>query len=45
MPDVLSKEPGFSPDSVALLEKRGCIVKRVNAQGEAVPAVRFVNVP
>ena len=35
MPDVLSVEPGFSPDTVALLEKRGYTVKRVNAQGEA----------
>ena len=40
LPDVLSMEPGFSPDTVALLEKRGYIVKRVNAQGEAA-AIRW----
>jgi gamma-glutamyltranspeptidase/glutathione hydrolase len=34
MPDVLSMEPGFSPDTVGLLEKRGYTVKRANAQGE-----------
>src|ERR1017187_7888154 len=42
MPDVLSLEPGFSPDTVALLEKRGYVVKRVNAQGEAA-AIRWNN--
>ena len=42
MPDVLSLEPGYSPDTVALLEKRGYKVKRVNAQGE-VAAIRFSN--
>ena len=34
LPDELRMEPGFSPDTVALLEKRGYTVKRVNAQGE-----------
>jgi gamma-glutamyltranspeptidase/glutathione hydrolase len=42
MPDVLSMEPGFSPDTVALLEKRGYVVRRVNAQGEAA-AIRWNN--
>jgi gamma-glutamyltranspeptidase/glutathione hydrolase len=42
MPDVLSMEPGFSPDTVALLEKRGYTVRRVNAQGEAA-AIRWNN--
>ena len=34
MPDELRMEPGYSPDTVALLEKRGYRVKRVSAQGE-----------
>ena len=34
LPDELRMEPGYSPDTVALLEKRGYTVKRVNAQGE-----------
>ena len=34
LPDELRAEPGYSPDTVALLEKRGYIVKRVNTQGE-----------
>jgi len=42
MPDTLSMEPGYSPDTVALLEKRGYTVRRVNAQGE-VAAIRFNN--
>ena len=42
MPDVLNMEPGYSPDTVALLEKRGYTVKRVGAQGE-VAAIRFNN--
>jgi gamma-glutamyltranspeptidase / glutathione hydrolase len=42
MPDTLSMEPGYSPDTVALLEKRGYTVRRVNAQGE-VAAIRFDN--
>jgi gamma-glutamyltranspeptidase/glutathione hydrolase len=33
MPDELRVEPGISPDTVALLEKRGYVVTRVNAQG------------
>jgi len=41
-PDELRMEPGYSPDTVALLEKRGYAVKRVNAQGE-VAAIRFNN--
>jgi gamma-glutamyltranspeptidase/glutathione hydrolase len=40
MPDVLSMEPGYSPDTVALLEKRGYTVKRVNSQGECA-AIAF----
>jgi gamma-glutamyltranspeptidase/glutathione hydrolase len=40
MPDVLRVEPGISPDTVALLEKRGYTVTRVNAQGEAA-AIRW----
>ena len=35
LPDELRVEAGFSPDTVALLEKRGYTVKRVAAQGEA----------
>jgi gamma-glutamyltranspeptidase / glutathione hydrolase len=42
MPDELSLEPGFSPDTVALLEKRGHTVRRGGAQGE-VAAIRFEN--
>ncbi len=42
MPDVLRAEPGISPDTVALLEKRGYTVTRVNAQGEAA-AIRWNN--
>jgi gamma-glutamyltranspeptidase/glutathione hydrolase len=42
LPDELRVEPGFSPDTVALLEKRGYTVKRVNAQGEAA-AIRWNN--
>ena len=34
LPDELRMESGYSPDTVALLEKRGYTVKRVNAQGE-----------
>ncbi len=40
LPDVLNMEAGYSPDTVALLEKRGYTVKRVGAQGE-VAAIRF----
>jgi len=42
MPDVLRVEPGISPDTVALLEKRGYTVTRINAQGEAA-AIRWNN--
>jgi len=34
LPDQLGMEPGYSPDTVALLEKRGYTIRRVNAQGE-----------
>ncbi len=40
MPDELRMEPGYSPDTIALLEKRGYTVKRENSQGE-VAAIRF----
>ena len=42
LPDELRVEPGISPDTVALLEKRGYTVKRVNAQGECA-AIRLNN--
>jgi gamma-glutamyltranspeptidase/glutathione hydrolase len=42
MPDELRVEPGYSPDTIALLEKRGYTVKRVSAQGE-VAAIGFDN--
>jgi gamma-glutamyltranspeptidase/glutathione hydrolase len=42
LPDELRMEPGYSPDTVALLEKRGYTVKRVNAQGE-VAAIHWGN--
>jgi gamma-glutamyltranspeptidase/glutathione hydrolase len=35
LPDELRMEPGYSPDTVALLQQRGYTVRRVNAQGEA----------
>jgi gamma-glutamyltranspeptidase/glutathione hydrolase len=35
MPDELRMEPGYSPDTVALLEKHGYTVRRLNSQGEA----------
>jgi gamma-glutamyltranspeptidase/glutathione hydrolase len=34
LPDQLSIEPGYSPDTVALLQKRGYTIRRVNSQGE-----------
>lgn len=40
MPDVLRLEPGFPPDTVAQLEKRGYTVRRESSQGE-VAAIRF----
>ena len=42
MPDVLAMEPGYSPDTVAILEQRGYTVKRINSQGECA-AIRFDN--
>jgi gamma-glutamyltranspeptidase/glutathione hydrolase len=42
LPDELQVEPGFSPDTAALLESRGYKIKRVNAQGEAA-AILFAN--
>jgi gamma-glutamyltranspeptidase/glutathione hydrolase len=35
LPDELSMERGFSPDTIALLESRGHKIKLVNSQGEA----------
>ena len=40
LPDELRMEPGYSPDTIAILEKRGYTVRRVNAQGE-VAAIHF----
>ena len=40
LPDELRMEPGYSPDTIALLEKRGYTVRRVNSQGE-VAAIRW----
>ena len=34
LPDVLSMETGYSPNTLALLESRGYKIRRVNAQGE-----------
>jgi len=42
LPDELRMEPGYSPDTIALLEKRGYTVRRVNGQGECA-AIRFNN--
>jgi gamma-glutamyltranspeptidase/glutathione hydrolase len=42
MPDDLRMEPGYSPDTIALLEQRGYTVRRVNAQGE-VAAIHWNN--
>jgi gamma-glutamyltranspeptidase/glutathione hydrolase len=42
LPVELRLEPGYSPDTVALLEQRGYTVKRVNAQGE-VAAIHWNN--
>jgi len=42
MPDELRVEPGISPDTVALLEMDGYVVKRVAAQGECA-AIRWNN--
>jgi gamma-glutamyltranspeptidase/glutathione hydrolase len=48
MPDELRMEPGFSPDTLALLAQRGYNVKLTNAQGKPfsqgeVAAIRFAN--
>jgi len=42
LPDELRLEPGYSPDTIALLEQRGYTVKRINSQGECA-AIRFDN--
>ena len=42
MPDTLQIERGYSPDTVAILEKHGYTVRRVNAQGECA-AIQFEN--
>jgi len=42
VPDELRMEPGYSPDTIALLEKRGYTVKLESAQGE-VAAIGFDN--
>lgn len=42
MPDELRMENGYSPDTIALLEKRGYTVRRATAQGD-VAAIRFAS--
>ena len=42
MPDDVRMEPGWSPDTVALLESRGYQVRRVASQGECA-AIAFDN--
>ena len=42
MPDVLQMEPGYSPDTIALLTKWGYTVRPVRAQGECA-AILFSN--
>jgi len=42
LPDELRMEPGYSPDTIALLQKRGYTVKPVRAQGECA-AIAFEN--
>ena len=42
MPDELRMEPGYSPDTIALLQKRGYTVKSVRSQGECA-AIAFEN--
>jgi gamma-glutamyltranspeptidase/glutathione hydrolase len=42
LPDVLSVEPGYSPDTIAILENRGYTVRRISSQGECA-AIRFDN--
>jgi gamma-glutamyltranspeptidase/glutathione hydrolase len=40
LPDELQMEPGYSPDTIALLRQRGYTVKPVRAQGECA-AIRW----
>ena len=42
LPDEVRVEPGYSPDTVAILEKNGYTVRRTNAQGE-VAAIAWNN--
>ena len=42
MPDTLSMERGYSPDTVAILEKHGYTIRRVAAQGDC-NAILFEN--
>jgi gamma-glutamyltranspeptidase / glutathione hydrolase len=42
LPDDVRVEPGYSPDTVAILEKNGYTVRRVGSQGE-VAAILFNN--
>ena len=42
LPDEVRMEPGYSPDTVAILEKNGYTIRRTNAQGE-VAAIEFAN--
>ena len=42
LPDELRMEPGYSPDTIAILEKRGYTIKRVASQGECA-AIAFDN--
>jgi gamma-glutamyltranspeptidase / glutathione hydrolase len=42
LPDELRMEPGYSPDTIAILEQRGYTVRRVAAQGECA-AIAFEN--
>jgi len=40
LPDTLYMEPGFSPDTAALLRSRGFLVEAVRSMGEAA-AIRI----
>jgi gamma-glutamyltranspeptidase/glutathione hydrolase len=42
LPDEIRVEPGYSPDTVAILEKNGYTIRRTNAQGE-VAAIAWDN--
>ena len=42
LPDRISMEPGFSPDTIALLEARGHKIRLVSGQGE-VAAILFAD--